>query len=65
MASKFWSRYWEKQFSESIATKAAFFTKAAATIYLIREHVAELTVVSNYFFSAIPHATDATATNSL
>jgi hypothetical protein len=56
MTSKFWSRYWEKQFNESIISKAAFFTKAAAAIYLIREHVAELTVVSKaiYFFVVVP-----------
>jgi hypothetical protein len=55
MSSNFWSRYWERQFSESIASKAAFFTKAAAAIYLVREHVAELTVVRKLIFSIPRH----------
>lgn len=46
MSSNFWRRYWHAQFSYGIGERAAYFAKAAAAIYLIREHIVELTVVS-------------------
>ena len=41
----FWSRYAGSGLLREIADKAAYFTKAAAAIYIVREHLVELTVV--------------------
>lgn len=46
MYSRFWQRYSQSPLLRDIVDKAAFFTKAAATMYLIREHLIEFTVVS-------------------
>lgn len=44
MASRFWQRYSQSPLLRDIADKAAYFTKAAAAIYIVREHLLEFTV---------------------
>ena len=45
MASSFRGRFWRAAFGDGSEERAFFFVKAAAAIYLFREHVMELTVV--------------------
>ena len=47
MATKFGSRFWRGMAGGDkwLKDHAAFFLKAAGVIYVIREHVMELTVV--------------------
>lgn len=45
MTSRFWQRYRQSPLLRDIVDKAAFFTKAAAAIYFVREHLIEFTVV--------------------
>lgn len=52
MFRRFWSKYWNDQFSQSIADKAAYFVKAAALIYIVRENICELTVVRYQLIAA-------------
>ena len=45
MASRFWQRYRRHPLLAEIAERAAYFTKAVAAIYIVRENLVEFTVV--------------------
>jgi hypothetical protein len=45
MASRFWSRLGSSPLRAEVAERAAYITKAAAAIFLIREHLVEVSVV--------------------
>ena len=45
MASRFWQRYRSHPLLAEIADRAAYFTKAVAAIYIVRENLVEFTVV--------------------
>jgi hypothetical protein len=45
MASRFWQRYRKHPLLADLADRAAYFTKAVAAIYIVRENLVEFTVV--------------------
>lgn len=46
MGSRFWQRYRGSPLLADLADRAAYFTKAVAAIYIVRENLIEFTVVS-------------------
>ncbi len=45
MGSRFWQRYKNSPLATELLDRAAYFTKAVAAIYIVRENLVEFTVV--------------------